>query len=161
MVSFKVEGPNLKLDLGLLKIKQFKKLAQQELNNTKDRLSTNIQQGKNADGKAMKKYSKSYRDAINKWYVKSAEGVHKGSTTVNLTVGGKMLKARQIKELSNGAELIFTGGHGDGVSNEELANYNLALRKGWHSLGKEDIKRIQKRVDAETKKIANKLIKAK
>ena len=161
MATFKVEGPDLKLDLGLLDIKQFKKLASQELSNTKDRLSDNIQQGKNADGKSLKKYSKSYRDAINKGYVRSSEGVHKASITVNLTVGGKMLKSRKIKELSNGAELIFTGTHGGGLDNEELANYNLLIRKGWHSLGKIDIKRIQKRVDAETKKIAAKLIKAK
>jgi len=151
--------PKLKIDLSLLDIKKFKKLAEQELENTKDRLSRSIKQGKNADGGSLPGYSDSYKAAIKAGRAKSKGGVRKVSTTVNLTVGGTMLKGRQVKGLPNGAELIFTGGHGDGQSNEELANHNLAKRKGWHSLGKKDIKRIQTRIDKETKKIAAKLFK--
>lgn len=154
MAKFSVKGPNIKFDPGLLTLKQFKKVAQQELENTKARLSKSIQQGKDADGISMKKYSDSYTNAIKKGYVKSDTGVRKTSTRVNLTISSKMLKSRQVKGLFNGAELKFLG-----ERNEELAGYNLALRPNWHALGKKDLKRIQNRIDKETKKIAEKIFK--
>lgn len=171
MIKFKVQVDGLKLDLGQLQLNKFKKIAKQELENTKDRLTRNIKQGKDAEGNSLAPYSPAYRKAIKKGYAKSLGATKARVHPVDLTISNTMLNSRTTKELFNGAELVFTGNHG-GISNEELAksimhpkksakhpNRKVNPRTGWHSLGKKDLERIKNRIDKEIEKISKNLIK--
>lgn len=154
--KFKLDINKILLDPNLISPKEFQRLAQQELNNTKARLNSETTKGKKADGGSITPaYSESYKEAIAKGNAKSKTGVKKRqSSKVNFTVGGDLLRSRTVKPLPNGAEISFEGPHPSGKSNEQLAKYhlkgggNLPARRGWHELGKKDIDRIVKNLTA-------------
>lgn len=178
-MSFEIELEDLDIDPSkFLPEREITKIANQELSNTIVRLGTQIERGKDANGKPLKKYSRSYQEAIKAGDV-IANGVAKQPGPTNLTISGTLIRSRTVTNLRGGAESGFegsmakrtpktdrrvknkaTGGKPKITQNQQLANtlYKMGY-VGWHEFGRKDIKRIEKRFADEAEKAAGKAIK--
>ena len=161
-----IEVDGLEMDLAPARrfAAKLPQLAFQEVETTVSRLTSEINQGKDADGKKLKAYSPSYKKAINRARKskKTKGGSRRGRvnikskkpTPTNLRITGDLLGSRQTDKLPNGARNRFRGKHYGGLSNQQLAGE--LERKGfvdWHAFGKKDVDRISKRVTKECDKM--------
>lgn len=161
-MSFEIELEDLDIDLSkFLPEREITKIANQELSNTSVRLNGLISRGRDAEGKPLKIYSKSYREAIKKGQVKAAGRSKPNPFPTNLTISGTLIRSKVVTNLRGGAEMGFQGGAAKGkLSNQQLAGelYKMGY-VGWHEFGRKDIKRIEKRFADEVEKAAGKAIK--
>ena len=147
-MRFNISIPDIQINPAALDRRKFVNLFVSEMHVIRAKRDKEIAGGRGADGQDIKPggYSPGYRAAIRAGTVRSATGVRKvQEEPVNLTISGDMLRARQVREGSDGqsAELAFN----------EVAQANKAqhLHKrgflGWHEYGQDDIRRIVGKVD--------------
>lgn len=115
---------------------EFSRFAEGELADYLQELEAELDAGRQASGKRMKAYSRSYKARLRSGSaVKGSRGSRrKDATPTNLTVSGGLRRSRSVSRIRNGAELGFQGSF-PGGSYAQLARW---LRgngfTGWHTI---------------------------
>lgn len=140
----------MKIDAKFPKIEWDQAFLQQEFNDwaAKEALSTatniisNLTQGVDANGGAMKEYSASYQ--------KYLASIGESPDTTDLHRTGALHGSIQVENQPNGAQIVFMGSHPTArVSNAALAQqlYSRGFT-GWFQIGKQDLEFITKSFEA-------------
>ena len=164
--TFTISADIIKLDPKAFNKRVLTDFADSEIQNTLASIRRNVSQGQNQHKRKLKRYSKSYREAIKKGQVRGANGVRKVSVSpTNLTVSGTLLGSMQAKRNQSKVEatIEFTGRH----SKAKLSNLDLARAlhekgfTGWFEFGKDDLRRIETNLGKLVDKITKNLIDIK
>ncbi len=182
--DIKIEGlPNIKGG-DLIKALDIPKLAEEELNNARARMLSELLRGHSPDGSALKPYSASYIKQLKE----SGEG-----TTVDLLRTGGMHQSIQTRPTKSGAESFAQGQHrtnprktrrvvkesgkirylkktktgkrkaSGGRKNSNLSNAQLVAHlekdRPFFGLGPKDLDALEKRVSAEVDRVLKDLFK--
>lgn len=182
--DIKIEGfPNIK-GLALIKALNIPKLAEQELNNARARMLSELLAGRAPDGSSLKPYSPSYLKQLKE----SGEG-----TNVDLLRTGGMHQSIQTKPTPSGAESFAQGQHktspsktkrvvkesgkirylnktktgkrkaSGGRENSNLSNAQLVAHlekdRPFFGLGPKDLDALEKRVSTEVDRVIKDLFK--
>lgn len=101
-MKYSIEFPKIQFNHDILSKLELPKFMQQELLTTRTRLIADTQSGKTASGGALKAYSSAYAE----WKREKT-----GSSTVNLTLSGELMRAIVLAAIPGGYSLKFEGQH--------------------------------------------------
>ena len=155
-MKIEMDFPDIKIDDKWIEKLNLPKVMAQEVQTTRTRLLTNLNQGQNAEGGGLRAYSPGYAK------FKQASG---RSTVPNLNWTGELHRSMQAtvpKSLEDEAKIQFQGTHKGGFSNAGLASTLYARGfAGWFQFGSVDLKRIQESVMKAIDKNISKLLDIK
>lgn len=154
MAKFTLTADKMKIDISKLGIDRFKRVAKIALHDINARLEKEITLGRNAHGGAIKPGGYKTR-GVRRTGGRATKNY--SSSPVNLYLTGDMRKSKQIRLISDGAELYFNS-----ADSEKKARW-LHERgfTGWHELGDQDIKMITERMEKEVDKAFDEAIQVK
>jgi len=161
-VKIEIDFPEIKIEDQWVEKLGLPKVIGQELQTSRTRIEDNLNDGKDANGVALRPYSPAYAYAKargievrgqkkrKKSRPEKTYGPAYGGSTVNLLVTGELHRSMNVnvpKSVDEEGTITFQGTREGGLSNAGLAA-SLYARGfvGWFQLGKADLKRLQESI---------------